>query len=367
MLNTFGIENFKCFKELSCKELKQVNLFVGKNSVGKSTLLEAMYIFSHEFAIEQLFEILFGRSEDISSFDRNDKITIKDEVNAFLPLVYNRDLSVFSEKGIALGEIAESSWLKLKRVSFEEGKKKIKVTYLPYTDDSVIGGKQYAALTVYDKNHKVLNIAVSLDGGGLSRVPDFATSRKKNIVFLHSNNDNNEKDYLTTAWADVSMTPLEDYVIAALRIIEPRITKFNIIGKDLVPFVYIEGMEKPMRLSSMGDGLNRVLRIILTMIKCKDGLFLVDEIENGLHYTSMYKVWEVIVDIANKLNIQVIATTHSNDCVMSFLDSNQCLGGLHRIEKKSDGSFVVVDYEEDEQRTILTQLKKGFDNNVEIR
>ncbi len=43
------------------------------------------------------------------------------------------------------------------------------------------------------------------------------------------------------------------------------------------------------------------------------------------------------------------------------------LGGLHRIEKKSDGSFVVVDYEEDEQRTILTQLKKGFDNNVEIR
>ena len=68
----------------------------------------------------------------------------------------------------------------------------------------------------------------------------------------------------------------------------------------------------------MGDGINRILTIILSMVNVENGYFFIDEFENGLHYSVQKDLWKMIFYLAEKLNIQVFATTHSSDCINAF-------------------------------------------------
>lgn len=44
MYKYFKINNFRCFEKLELPELERVNLIVGKNNVGKTALLEAIFV-----------------------------------------------------------------------------------------------------------------------------------------------------------------------------------------------------------------------------------------------------------------------------------------------------------------------------------
>ena len=82
--------------------------------------------------------------------------------------------------------------------------------------------------------------------------------------------------------------------------------------------VRLDESNNPLPLRSMGDGINRILTIILAMVNCENGYLLIDEFENGLHYSVQEKLWEIIFYLAERLNIQVFATTHSNDAIEVF-------------------------------------------------
>jgi AAA15 family ATPase/GTPase len=68
----------------------------------------------------------------------------------------------------------------------------------------------------------------------------------------------------------------------------------------------------------MGDGMNRILTIILALVNSDNGCLLIDEFENGLHYTVQENLWRIIFHLSKELNIQVFATTHSEDCIKGF-------------------------------------------------
>ncbi len=44
MYNSFTAANFRCFQEISLDGLERVNLITGKNNVGKTVLLEALWL-----------------------------------------------------------------------------------------------------------------------------------------------------------------------------------------------------------------------------------------------------------------------------------------------------------------------------------
>ena len=111
----------------------------------------------------------------------------------------------------------------------------------------------------------------------------------------------------------------------------------------------------------MGDGINRILTIILAMLNCKGGVLLLDEFETGLHYSVQGELWKVIFMLADELDIQVFATSHSTDCIKSFADSNeQGVGMLFRLEERK-GMVSVVSYGDSEE------LKFATTNNIEMR
>jgi len=125
---------------------------------------------------------------------------------------------------------------------------------------------------------------------------------------------------------------------------------------------------KPIPLSSMGDGMLRVLQLLLAMYPAKGGYFLVDEFENGLHYSVQEGLWKLLFDLAIRMDIQVFATTHSSDCIAAFanvararIDSNGCLFRLKRIDDQEIGDRIIATaFSED-------QLVLAQDAQVDLR
>ena len=106
-----------------------------------------------------------------------------------------------------------------------------------------------------------------------------------------------------------------------------------------------------MPLRSLGDGMVRVLGIALALVNVINGILLIDEIENGLHYLVQPDLWRLIFQTARQLNVQVFATTHSWDCIQAFQqvaqEDTESEGMLIRLEAK-DGNIAATLFDEEE-------------------
>jgi hypothetical protein len=183
----------------------------------------------------------------------------------------------------------------------------------------------------------------------------FRESEKNRGVFIPANGINSRA--LGSLWDSISLTDLEEEVLEALRIIAPEVERISLINsrygtpaRDRIPIVKIAGLEDPLSLRSLGEGMNRLFGLALALVNAKDSLFLADEVESGLHYSVQPKVWKLIFEGARRLSIQVFATTHSWDCITAFQQAAQ-------------------EYEQDEGILIRLVEKKGkivadsFDEN----
>ncbi len=110
----------------------------------------------------------------------------------------------------------------------------------------------------------------------------------------------------------------ENMLLDALKILEPRLKRVSVIASEGAPILYGEiGLSQMLRLPYMGDGMTKLASIILAIGNAKDGVVLVDEIENGFHHSMMQNVWDAIGRAAKHSNTQVFATTHSLECIIA--------------------------------------------------
>lgn len=123
-------------------------------------------------------------------------------------------------------------------------------------------------------------------------------------------------------WDAINLTDLTDVVINGLKLVEKRLLALAFIEgelrEDRLPLVKLEGETERISLKSLGDGINRVFHITLALVNAKGGVLLIDEFENGLHWTVQESVWRVLFTMAIQLDVQVFCTTHSRDCIKAF-------------------------------------------------
>lgn len=99
----------------------------------------------------------------------------------------------------------------------------------------------------------------------------------------------------------------QDEVLESLRLLEPRLQRLTLLLVDGEPIINGDiGMSQLVPLPLMGEGLGRLLSIILAIANAKGGSILIDEIENGLHYSVLTGVWKAIADAARRAEAQVV-------------------------------------------------------------
>ncbi len=180
------------------------------------------------------------------------------------------------------------------------------------------------------------------------------------------------EDQLAELWDQIALRPEAELVLEALRIIEPEVEALAFIQRSRLlgskadsanrfPVIKVRGASSPVALSSMGDGMLRVLQLLLCMFPAAGGVFLIDEFENGLHYSVQEKVWRLVFSVAARHSIQVFAATHSWDCIEAFRSSaaelapDSILLRLGRSVRDSDRGRIIATAFNVEQLSALTQ------------
>lgn len=171
----------------------------------------------------------------------------------------------------------------------------------------------------------------------------------------------------------IVLTPQEDLVLDAMRLIDPRIDRIAVSGMEMNPFISVSGTETSpfiagigskasvlvrlkgfddrVPIGSMGDGIWRMFGLALAAVRSSGGVLLVDEIDTGLHYTVMRDMWRFLYQCAKKYDVQLVATTHSWDCCRALAAicrddvSDESDVTISRIEK---GREEAVTYTEQE-------------------
>ncbi len=352
VLDSLEIKNFRAFKHLRIEKLGRVNLIVGKNNVGKSSVLEALWLYARRGDPNLIWNVLRSRDEsgtEISTVPPTESARI----NALRHLFYGRkvlqshppfvriSLSQAEENDIFFIGVVEP-------IAPTEGPDQIQgfssfdeMEAFFDTDFSLIAG--YGSQAIY---HYPL-------APNEPRVKQFKTEHQPhNCVSVLANGLSDTET--SSLWDAVALTSLEEDVLFALSILAPNIERVNMIG-SAEPLVRRNAIVKlrsdvaPIPLRSMGEGMNRMFGIALALVNAKDGMLLIDEVDTGLHYSVLPDLWKLIFEVAHRLNVQVFATSHSWDCIQAFqlaAEENKKEEGIVIRLEIQDGEVVPVTFDE---------------------
>ncbi len=111
----------------------------------------------------------------------------------------------------------------------------------------------------------------------------------------------------------------DSLVLAAIKIIDNSFERIDVFTTDGSPRIHLkrEG-ESYMPVSMFGDAVNKLIDIVLRIVQHPNGIFLIDEIENGIHYTHHEAFWKWLINQAITIGVQVFATSHSLEMIRAF-------------------------------------------------
>lgn len=381
MIDSISIKNFKNLEDLKIPSLKRVNLITGKNNTGKSSLLEAFGIIALEGNPVFLYQIIKSRGEDYAEYLTNydvENIYTKDKINQSIQTINLKSLaSLFFKRKVTSQQYPIE--IKIKKENLEYSN--LKISIVNYNEEVIFDkkGNSIGQKKVVSKNSEN-NFALEIDFVNLENqyelIPldekSFKTSVFRDIrplkKVLSLANTGSFLEYDNSIFFDaIALSEKENYVIEALQIIEPTIERLAFVENGRhkrKAVVKLKNEKEIVPLQSMGDGINRILTIALLLVTAENGYLLIDEFENGLHYSVQEKLWKIIFHLADKLNIQILATTHSNDCINSFENilndsANSYEGKLIRLDN-INGKIKQVEFDKEE-------LKIATEQNIEVR
>ena len=357
VLDSLEIKNFRAFKHLRIEHLGRVNLIVGKNNVGKSSVLEALWLYSVQGEPDILLRILQRRNvikrRDIS--EPVDEATLLDDrLSSLRYLFYNypdvkRDQR--DSRSIQFGPVSSEENAIRVTVCYivrEEGHFSAKFREIRPSDD-ILSANVFYGLAI----HIGLNppTYVMLQNNILPRyLKDWHGLEPVNCFQLWS--EGLTSDMTALLWDSIALTDAQGDVIAAMQIIAPGLMAINFVagqGSGRIPIAKIANIEIPVPLLSLGEGMSRMFGIILALVNAKDGILLIDEVDTGLHYSVLPDLWKLIFEVAHRLNVQVFATSHSWDCIQAFQlaadDNKEEEGVVIRLENR-DGEVSPIIFDE---------------------
>lgn len=379
MLKSFQIKNFRLFQRIKVKNLNRVNLIVGKNNSGKSTFLEALQLYVSNASRSVILDQLASRRETwVSGAKWRDRISN----NSIRHLFFEHKLPQVGHLGILLGEIGSEKKLHLSTATYQQqkdsegGLKLVRVPndQLKLTDDYFPDSFLFVVVEEGEKLIDLLGLETEIIDIASD---DFRRFYKPNpnqsdfkLIWQMISTESMSNRELAALWDLTSLTNLESEVISALHLIDERVTGVAFVEdvnrrnseKNRIPLVKIKGIEEPLPLKSMGDGMNRLFHIIVALVNAKNGILLIDEFENGLHWSVQPKLWDIVFQLSEKLNVQIFATTHSRDCILGFdkaWNKYPELGAFFRLDNK-DGSIKVTEY-------TAETLTDSLEMDVEVR
>lgn len=360
MYQRFKITNFRCFRELTIENLDRVNLITGVNNVGKTALLEALFLHCGARNPELTLRLDPFRGVD----------TIRIQFGPWKETIWDSLFNNFdSTKTIELdgvNDVAGHRKLRLKVVrELEEITPSGQFIQREMDKAESVAllseGSQVLELA-YEENGKKGKHQMVLDSKGVRVTPMFPPPPFQTIFLPSRIRISVTED--SERFGTLEKLGQQDVLVKALKVIESRLNRLAVVVDRGTPMLHGDiGFKRLVPLPVMGDGMARLASLVLAIGNSQNGVVLLDEIENGLHHSVLSKVWIAISKVAQEFNTQIFATTHSLECIVAahkaFTKSGEYNFRLHRLERTKE-TIKMVTYDKE-------TLESAIETDLEIR
>ena len=271
------IRNFRGFEDLQLSDLQSVNLIVGENNSGKTSLLEAIGAVLQPDKFQQIPAMF--RAHENHAGERFYRWTIRDAPEA--------------------------------------GDGSIKATG-PELDNQIVFYRMHSNDR---RDLKHIHNSDALQG--------YTSKSSKGIPFCSIPVHQIGPDSLVKSFGDaVRPREGEEVMHEVLRSVDSRVRRIRVDPTPTGNIISVDvGLSESIPLSQAGQGMLRLVTILSYLLGNKPRVCIIDEIENGIHYTALPRMWRGLAKISELLGIQIFATTHSKECLEAahrvFFDEDQ--------------------------------------------
>lgn len=363
-MNHIEIRNFKKINKLRIDGFKRINLISGCNNSGKSTILEAIYMLT--CANDQNTYNLFN-----SGIITRGAMIHRGFMDVLPNLFYKFDTSL----GIKVSSESLGCSINYSYSNSEAQDLFIVNPNMNENSDNDISKISTPSRSV-DINYSTRGYdfgVTFIEGGAKLKNPNQNSSYvnkpcsliNENNVIMSGPDGNNQMFMLSNL---IKQNKEQEIVKNALKLFDESINSIAIISQPpagAIITIGVEGYNTKIPLSAFGGGTKKVLNIIMSIMNNAGGVVLVDEIENGIHYSIIPKLWQIIFELTRQYKCQLFATTHSQEYLKYVIDEN-----TNWDEHKNEFTFITLKSYEDE---IIPSIRssdsyeRAFENKTELR
>jgi len=324
------LENYRGFGQYRLSGLARVNLLVGKNNCGKTSILEAVQILASQGDPRILSNIAMQRGEMIAGGEE-EKSLYPDishlfhghhfDLNAHFRITSGPDSGGVGVRLVGLADLDEQQQFLFDEPAIDRRLAARRV--------ALTGPGEVVAVAIEGRPDRPspLALPVTQEGALLlerGRIGRLGSRRLDDVTSILSiTPESLESIMMGRMWNRLISESREDEVVQSLKIVEPGLASIFFVNDEVVHgskrSKFLVGFEDPKRkrvpLGSFGEGMRRLLALSLSLNQAQGGILLVDEIDTGLHYSILGEMWLLLVKAAIQHDLQVFATTHSLDCI----------------------------------------------------
>ena len=315
MIESIHIQNFRCFEDFKLQDFGRVNLIGGMNNAGKTALLEGIFVGGRQnpHAIHKLKEFRYGMDD-----------VWKNESEKYF---WNDLFFALDTKKVIYFQCNY------------EGETHFGTRFT--TDDR--WGQQQTRFSLFRESEEKATVEMSLIENNRLKVdtrPLIDDVRRKTdpveyqIYMLSSALYFKYRESLVKQFSKLELIGKSKLVLNGLQAIDSSIKEVKVMIVN-EPNLYVKrDGEGLMPINFFGDAITKLTVLVLSIIAADGRILLIDEIENGIHYTNQPKVWETIFKLAEEFNVQIFATTHSKEMATAFAEAAEKSG------KKEEAKYI---------------------------
>lgn len=364
MITKVHIENFRCFRKTEISDFARINLIGGLNNAGKTAFLEALLLNSKpSLSTLQFLRKLRGESDEYAKLY---------PTSTWDYLFYNQN---------------KETTIKLVTTMTDERKYPVKIACREKGEDKIIGIVSWEQKHI-DDYFSILEIIHGEKGDSKNKFMSDKTNiyHYTSIVKVNSPaifkvlNDDVPPIYplhfipavykksgaeLAKEYSKAERVNQNHLIREAIQLADSSITEVNVSVLNGINLVLRRANENSMPVAMFGDAINKIVNIILAVVNNNSSILVIDEVENGIHYTVQRDFWTYLFKLAKAFDIQVFATTHSLEMIQAFAD----IAGEYEPEDAAYYEFFrhVKTHEITANRHTIDTLKYELTNNLAIR
>jgi len=368
-LDEFLIQEYRGLRDVRLEGLGQINLLVGDNNSGKTSILEALYLYAEPLNWRRWSDVASLReTESLASSSQTEQVSWLfpqgiGNSNGNVPLTKPEILFIASgnfpvrKVSCYYENFTEFEQMKYPRLAEGEG-------VYEEREKEVEGIKIYVSATIMSASNRVETLKETFIFPPKRRIVVRKIPIPNLPVQIISTYSHRMNTTTTSLWSDVINAETKSDAIELLRSFDPDIEDIDIIidslGRPTVSVKHKKLRRAP--LSTFGDGLRRIFTLATAIPGVRNGLLLIDELEMAIHTGVLKKTFDWLVKACIQNNVQLFATTHSLEAIDTLLDvSEETIELVAYRLRKGEDRITVTRFDKE----LLSQLREEL--GLEVR